>query len=421
MVMVMVTDMDMAATRTRSTEQDPKFPISKRRLAGVIVGTLGLTVIAFCQALSGITVNKAPTVAMRFWPLSGPAMAAQADHLMATAPDQNLERATQLARKSIAAEGPSARAIRILALTTPERAPALITIAQRLSRRELGAQLWSIEDRVDANDIAGALRHYDLALRTNNGIRQTLFARLRPALANSEIRSGMVPYLRRDAPWMLDFIYSGVMETASTRSIAQLAIEAGGLPPAKPYRALEPEILTRLVGRTGDVPLAAQFLRVIKGVPANQDTNLAFSTSDVAARYGAFGWVGSNASGAGSEFVADGKRITLRAFSLPDESGVVASRIVLLRPGQYRFSSEQTIQTSGSGSAARWSMSCRHQAVDRVVWTSSALRQGTTQTRALIDVPSDCPLQIVRLNLAGPQNDGQLDVTVKAINLVPAT
>lgn len=419
MAMDMGMDTDMAATRRKTTELGPTVTLSKRRLGGGVIGAIGLAGLAFCQALSGVTANKAPAVAMRFWPSNGPAMAAKADHLMATAPAQNLERAAQLARQSIASEGPTARAIRVLALATPDKAPALIAIAQRLSRRELGAQLWLIEDRVAANDIAGALQHYDLALRTNKGIQQTLFARLRPALANADIRRNLAPYLRRDALWMLDFIYGAAMDSSSTKAVAQIAVETGGLPATPSYRALEPEILTRLAGPNGDVRLLAQFLRVVRGAPANQATNVAFSPSDVAARYGALGWAASSASGAGSEFVADGKRITLRAFALPDESGGVASRMVLLRPGRYRFSSVQTLAASGRGSSARWSLSCRHDATERVVWMSSPLGQGPTHVNTTLDVPSDCPIQTLRLNLTGPQNDGQLDVAVKAIDLVP--
>src|SRR3546814_1290750 len=75
----------------------------------------------------------------------------------------------------------------------------LLAYSQKLSRRDLRTQLMAIELAVAQGDISGALRHYDIALRTKKNAPELLFPVLTSALPDprSEERTSELQSLMR--------------------------------------------------------------------------------------------------------------------------------------------------------------------------------------------------------------------------------
>ena len=99
------------------------------------------------------------------------------------------DRATRLAWLALRQDPTAVRAAITLGLSAQlggeiNGARRLFAYAQALSRRELQTQLWAIEDAVSRDDITGALRQYDIALRTSRKAPDLLF----PVLASANPR-----------------------------------------------------------------------------------------------------------------------------------------------------------------------------------------------------------------------------------------
>lgn len=86
----------------------------------------------------------------------------------------------------------------------------------------------------------------------------------------------------------------------------------------------------------------------------------------------------------------------------------------LLRAGRYRFSSTRPVEATCTTSATRWSLACRVGMEER-------------EPRGARRAAAECShhhsagfsLEVFRLNVTGPHNEGRLDVTVRAIDLLP--
>ena len=94
--------------------------------------------------------------------------------------------------------------------------------AQRLSRRDLSSELWLIEDAVRRGDVAEALRHYDIALRTQAGATDILY----PVLARASVDPAIMPLLAdrllARPPWTDSFVVFLANATDQPAMVAEL-------------------------------------------------------------------------------------------------------------------------------------------------------------------------------------------------------
>lgn len=241
------------------------------------------------------------------------------------------ERLERDARDRLMAEPLSARALRQLgtarALAGDDAAAErLHGLAERLSRRDLGTQLWMIERSAAAGDVARTLRHYDLALTSEPASGDLLYPVLARAIADPAVSRSLTHYVRRDRPWVPPFLASGLNDAPST-ALAALVAAA----PPDTVKGIMGPLLTRLA-RERDFATARTLLRAttIGRAALNEMT---VSERTTAPQLGPFGWqlIRSDAVDAsleGEGFVA---RIGFGA------SGLAAQRIFILPPGRYRF------------------------------------------------------------------------------------
>ena len=87
-------------------------------------------------------------------------------------------------------------------------AVALMASADAVSRRDAFSQLWMIEQKSGANDVGGAISHYNALLSVHPETQATLLPVLVSALAYPEVRSAMRPYLKAETRWSFPFGFS---------------------------------------------------------------------------------------------------------------------------------------------------------------------------------------------------------------------
>lgn len=211
--------------------------VSPRSLSVVAVGLVVLWLIVSVTA-AGVFRTRSPDLVLKVAPYDGGARAIKAFALLSQ-PDVTKKPAAREARtlisEAIAKEPTSLPAVRSLGLLLslndkPGAAARVFHYAESLSRRDLATQLWLIEWNVRQDDVAGALKHYDIALRTSPETSRTLFPILIAATAFPDVAAEVRRMLLTRPSWGPMFVRDLVYGSKSPAVAA--SISRGLLNPA---------------------------------------------------------------------------------------------------------------------------------------------------------------------------------------------
>lgn len=199
---------------------------------------LGLLVLVGQHSLASVVAKRNPELALRIAPGHAEAAGLVALRSMtATATAGDIARARRLAQSALRSEPLSAVAAGALGLANDRRgqtalARRQIAFSEQLSRRELVVQLWLIEDAVARDDIPGALRRYDTAMRTSRDALGILFPILIGAIDDPAIRAPLADILARRPSWSTQFVQQLAQSGTAFDSINQLyrALRQRGAP-----------------------------------------------------------------------------------------------------------------------------------------------------------------------------------------------
>ena len=153
-------------------------------LLAVVLGFMSVR-DSLANALAKADAARAHALA----PGNGVISALYAQELFSSRPNTDpRSSAAQAARDALLDDATAADALTVLAFQAQlrgdrEKADAIFRYSSQLSRRELRPRLWQIEAAVARGDIAGALRQYDIALRTSKEAGPLLYPTLGAAMA----------------------------------------------------------------------------------------------------------------------------------------------------------------------------------------------------------------------------------------------
>jgi len=324
------------------------------RTIGIGVPTLAAAALSFAVSYAAVTQRQAPTKALVLWP-SSEAKAGLAAQLL-TQPDRDgsYARAWRLAQAALQRDPMSVRAVSTLAFLAAEKGNAvqaarLLAYSERLSRRDLPTQLALIETKVQANDVVGALVHYDRALRTSKTSEAILVPVLVAAVANPDIARPLAPLLAARADWWKPFTLQMIQQNTPPVSSYTL------LHPLKldirraDERGMAVDAMQRMAGH-GRVDLAARFYTELRGGhigPFNRIHDGGFQSTD---RLPPFDWDLTNSGDLSATVEArpDGKGNGLFLVATNGASGRVARQLLMLSPGRYALGFDLDLPPSGS-------------------------------------------------------------------------
>lgn len=336
--------------------------ISSRRiavLAVIALAMLAMLWLVVAVGVAGITRFRAPAVAMALWPGDSRATAVQASLLITQElRPADLARAEALARQSIARDPTFGVAWRVLGFVADARrqrpaAARLMKRSEQLSRRDLATELWLIDYEVARNDVAGALRHFDIALRTSATAPQILFPVLREAISDDRLLMPIARVLAQRPEWRDRFLRDAIDSSTSLSGLAglSLALDRVGAPLAAEQRQqLDNRFVDArayaLVKRVNRLPSAGQFV-VDPGFERSRDSYR-------------FGWTLPSGDGPFVERLATptGRGIRLNFSDTDGGGGLVAQQVLVLAPGRYRLSYEAGLETANAGSGPVWGINC---------------------------------------------------------------
>jgi hypothetical protein len=324
------------------------------RIVAIGVTTLVAAAVSFAVSYAAVMQRKAPAQALALWP-SSEAKAALAAQLL-TQPDRDgsYARAGRLAQAALQRDPMSVRAASTLAFFAAEKGNAtqaarLLAYSERLSRRDLPTQLALIETKVQANDVVGALVHYDRALRTSKTSEAILVPVLISAVANPAIARPLAPLLAARADWWKPFTLQMIQQDTPPVSSYTL------LHPLKldirraDERAMAVDAMQRMVGH-GRADIAARLYTELRGASVGAFDRIrdgGFRSTD---RLPPFDWDLTNNGDLSATVEArpDGKGNGLFLVATNGASGRVARQLLMLPPGRYALGFDLDLPPSGS-------------------------------------------------------------------------
>ncbi len=374
---------------------------------------------ALALAISGVTRIKAPQAALASMPSESTALASQADQLFFASPKDPPPGVSQLALNALEEQAINAKALRILGYAADARGDGIqaeryVRMAARLSRREPGAQLWLIEASARKGDVAQALIHYDIALRTKPDTQTVLFPRLLSAIEDQEIRTALKPYIRAENEWATGFLFFANSNSKNLPALVDLIVETGGLTDVENAQKQELGLLSRLVVESFFNEARRLYLQM-PGARPSRLTSAAFDASDRDARFGSMGWQLLDDPDAGGGFGGKaGERLTsLSIFANSATTRPVASKLLYLKPGSYLFSARLSNLDRGDGGFLRWQLRCP--AIPAApVWTIDSIN---ASLRASFNIPANCPVQFLDLIASGGKGQTGLEATVASVDI----
>lgn len=289
----------------------------------------------------------------------------------------------------------------------------IFAYGNRLSRRDLRTRLWWIEDAVSRGDVQGALRQYDIALRTSRLAPDLLFPVLAKALDDPAIRLALVSRLKTQPTWSGPFIVylaDNAVDTISVASLFKDIAKADVLLPAA-SRA----VLIRRLGEQGKFDEAWNLYSAITpGVDRRRSRDPNFTATP--AEPSIFDWVSIENDGVVATFQHDEGGGVFEFSVPPGIGGPVLRQAQLLPPGEYFLEGRATgIDLPGS-SQPYWALICANTAeIGRV--PIGVRSEGKFSGK--LQVSKSCPVQYLSLIIRPSDKNEEIIGRIYQVKLNP--
>jgi len=216
------------------------------------LATIGLAGASVSGALAAILRDSNPELAHRVAPLDAGASQALAAAIVVTSDKRtDIAQAKRLTQSALRGGELSAAALRTAGFVAERegdvpRATRLITLAERLSRRDLLTQLWLIEHYSASGDVSRTLEHYETALTTSASALQLLYPVLIGASSDPQLTPSITAFLARNRSreWWKRMVYAFIGDSTDPKALA--AVVNGSL---KPRSADEAELARAAIAR----------------------------------------------------------------------------------------------------------------------------------------------------------------------------
>ena len=382
-------------------------------VAGLLI-SVAVTVLS--EGVATAMRESRPGSVLQFRPHDARALARSAD-LALVARDRmgsDLAAVRNDARLALTYDASLPGAWRSLAATMPDGSAAqfkLLLFAQQLSRRDALTQLALLQWHVDHGDVAGALIHYDIILRTTTSYDPLLF----PILASVKepaVRQALVARLVV-APWRRRFLAYMVNAAPPNIMQAELLATMRRLGPLADRDIVAAQAASSALA--GDYALGLRFYRLIAPDQiANTVRDGQFDASDGVPP---FDW----ALDTDGPLVVNRQTVEgqgrLEMSAERGDGGRAARQLLTLTPGTYRVSAATGPIDGYVAGTPYMSLSCASAA------TPLATIEGhPAATRIAGDavVPAGCPVQWLELGMRQDAGGGRSGTTIADVSVAPS-
>lgn len=359
-----------------------------------LAAVLGYFSVTF--SLSQTILSQNPTIARQLAPYNGWVTARLASSLTAgEASEATRARADRLARLALRQEPTAVIAVSALGINAEARgdtktARRLFAYAFELSRRDLKTQLWDIEDAAARGDVAGALLHYDVALRTRPVLSDLLYPILSSASSDPAIRDALLRTLAAKPRWADSFIRHVARNSANPTSAARLFIDLQRARVTVPVGA-QTDVVNALV-TSGQFDEAWRYYASIRpGANRERLRDPRFTTGLKTPSL--LDWVPVNEGG-----VVTSTQDGAFNFIVPASvGGALLQQVQLLPSGSYRIVGRSSGIEDEENARPYWTLRCStdNREFGRVILPNSGQANG--RFAGMFSVPAGCPMQTLSL------------------------
>ncbi len=356
---------------------------------------------------------------------SGLAYAVRADELMTKYPEHpDWKQIKSLAKAGLHRSPLLVRALRQTSLTSEasgqkRESGTALQLAQRLSRRDSLTNFSLIEQAVAADDIKGALHQYDLTLKVSNESHSLLLPRLGLAISEPRIQSEFIKYVRAKPIWLAEAVSQIASDATQPTDLAKVLVAAGGLPKEPIFRDLEGKLLYQLFAKSSASEAKNYFLSLDGANPlVLQDTN--FLKSAVNQNRAPFTWGAYNDADVNGSFETEQstKDLTLKGTAAAGKRGLIARKILFLKPALYYFSVRGRLDSAVPSASLSALLSCAEGSPSGPLARISITPKAEAYS---ISLPSSCRAFFfdIELNAGDGQTDAEATVfsaTLKGVN-----
>jgi len=387
----------------------------------LVVLAMSLGGISIANSLAEVVKGNDPARAHALAPGNGKITALLAEKELGEA---SVERASsetvQLARLAVRQDPTAVQAVATLGLQAimqhnPTMARRLFTYSQQLTRRDLQTQIWAIEDAVTRGEVADALRHYDIALRTSKRAPDLLFPVLSKAIIDTDVRTGLVAILAKKPGWSPQFINYLANSNSSPEVSAIFLAQLQQAGVRAPQDAVAATINSLLASQSFEI--AWRFYASVRpGVDRRRSRNPQFS-SDVATP-SQFDWTPANDAAINTSIQRDGRH-GLFDFLVPSSvGGTLLTQLQMLPPGRYKLEGRSTGINQRAQTAPYWVLSCHGGGeLGRIEIPNSTQSDGAFAGQ--LQVPGTCPVQMLALIARASDGVGGSSGQINRVQLSP--
>lgn len=317
----------------------------------------------------------------------------------------------EAALNSLAAWPLNARALVVLATRSIQVGdkPAALRYARlgnRMSRRELGAQVVLLGDALDRGDLPAAVRLLDISMRSaGERQRAVMYPVLAQGLKEPGFRRAVAPVVDQQRDWASPFFTFAVEEGNAVDEVASLYLT---LEPAT-RRFLAPTLLSRLVTKLTDAGRVDEARRIVLSTPGKRAADLSdlgMTAATFDPEIGSLGWkLEDSPTVSARQVLGENKgEFAILVEVGPGDASLALNRILFLKPGAYTFTARERVEGGEGKVAWQWIMRCNGKADGAEIWRST---EGTR-----VAIPRQCQSQLMQLlvNQTDSANYGQLIV-----------
>lgn len=330
--------------------------------------------------------------------------------------------ATRLARQALVDEPLAVPALTALALNIQLRgdtatARKLFVHSDALSRRDLGTRLWLIEDAVGRGDVAGALHHYDIALRTEKAAPELLFPILSGAIADPALAAALSDTLVTRPPWSEAFIgyLAAISKTPEVSASFLRRLSQRNVPISE---AAHISTVNALVNMGKVAEGWAYYTSFRKDASRTRSRDPRFMA--IVETPAAFDWALVTSDTGISTSIQSTAKGGIFDFATPSTvGGTVLQQMQLLPPGRYRLEGISAAIEQASSTRPYWQLACADgREAGRVELPNS--NQNGGRFVGEITVGADCPVQVLRFVTRPSSDIGGVSGQIERVQLGPA-
>lgn len=385
--------MSRSGIRVRRSRAEWAWRIGSTLIAAVI----GYVILSGTLAYS--LRARSPDQSHRLAPGDGRITALLSERLSgAEANSADRKEADRLARLALKQSPLSVAAVSTLGIDAQIRgdsaaARRLFTISQKLSRRDLRTQIWAIEDAVVREDVVGALRHYDIALRTQRAAGDVLFPVLTTAMADPVILTELVRTMAGRPAWNSAFIDYASDNSADARTTAALftGLARAGIPVSERAGSLT---VNALIAQ-GQAETAWRYYSSIRPDADRRGVRDPHFTTNFETP-SLLDWVSVNDTGISTYLQRDGAGGAFEFSVVSSTGGPLLRQVQMLPPGNYVLDGRSRNIDQPVTTLPYWALTCSDgRELARIVVPISP--DSGSDFSGQFAVPANCPIQTLSL------------------------